>query len=339
MNLILDIKSLSKSYDNRKNIVVKNINLSVEKGKILVIVGESGSGKTTLIRLITGLTSQDEGIIILNDKIVASDSIFIRPEKRNIGMVFQDYALFPHLTVYKNIVYGISSSVNKVNKVKTVKEVLKLVGLEGYENRFPHQLSGGQQQRVSLARAIAPKPQLLILDEPFSNLDHNLRIQLREEVFDIIKKSNVTSIFVTHDTEDATAVADKIAVLKDGEIVQQGTTESFYKKPKNLYVASLFCSIVKLTNYDLEYFGYSSGIIDNTYAISFNNFEINKDCHYSTNLIILKSKHFRNIFLNTALLPNNKHLNFYSDINLSEKEVNVGFNKESLLVFNKDLKD
>ena len=135
------------------------------------------------------------------------------------------------------------------------------------------------------------------------------------------------------------AVADKIAVLKDGEIVQQGTTESFYKKPKNLYVASLFCSIVKLTNYDLEYFGYSSGIIDNTYAISFNNFEINKDCHYSTNLIILKSKHFRDIFLNTALLPNNKHLNFYSDINLSEKEVNVGFNKESLLVFNKDFKD
>jgi len=335
MNLILDIKSLSKSYNNRKNIVVKNVNLSVEKGKILVIVGESGSGKTTLIRLITGLTSQDEGIIILNNKIVTSDSIFIRPEKRNIGMVFQDYALFPHLTVYKNIAYGITSS---VNKVKTVKEVLKLVGLEGYENRFPHQLSGGQQQRVSLARAIAPKPQLLILDEPFSNLDHNLRIQLREEVFDIIKKSNVTSIFVTHDTEDATAVADKIAVLKDGEIVQQGTTESFYKKPKNVYVASLFSSIVKLTNYDLEYFGYHSGTLDKTYAITFNNFEINKDCDYSTNLIILKSKHFRDIFLNTALLPNNKHLNFYSDINLSEKEVNLGFNKESLLVFNKDLK-
>ena len=236
MNTILNIKSLSKSYNNRKELVVNNINLSIERGKILAIVGESGSGKTTLIRLISGLETPNEGAITLNEKIVTSDTVFVGPEKRNIGMVFQDYALFPHLTVYENVIYGISKL---INKEKTVNEILKLVSLVGLEQRYPHQLSGGQQQRVALARAIAPKPQLLILDEPFSNLDSNLRTQLREEIFSIIKKINATAIFVTHDIKDANAVADEILILKDGEILQYGTIKQVLNQPINKYVSNL----------------------------------------------------------------------------------------------------
>src|SRR5690606_846250 len=197
---MLTVNSLSKSFNKGKTFALRDVSFHLNQGDVYAIVGESGSGKTTLIRLIAGLESPDEGTIFINNELVSSIKKNVKPEKRNIGLVFQEYALFPHLTVLDNVLYGISKLKNKKEQAD---EVLSLVGLLDYKGRYPHQLSGGQQQRVALARALAPKPSLLILDEPFSNLDAMLRAQLRNEVFDIIKKSGVTAIFVTHDTQDA----------------------------------------------------------------------------------------------------------------------------------------
>ncbi|CAM1354103.1 ABC transporter ATP-binding protein [Tenacibaculum halocynthiae] len=237
---ILEINKLSKSFNNGKVIALNNITYSLEKGKIVSIVGESGSGKTTLIRLISGLEVLNNGEIKLNQKVVSSKSIFIEPEKRNVGMVFQDYALFPHLTVFQNVVYGISK---KSDKKEIVSEVLSLVGLEGMNTRYPHELSGGQQQRVALARALAPKPELLILDEPFSNLDVVLRNQLRKDLHQILKKTNCTAIFVTHDIKDAIAISDEIIVLQKGKVLEQGNTKDVFKESTNEYVRLLLDSI------------------------------------------------------------------------------------------------
>lgn len=237
---ILEINKLSKSFNNGKVIALNNVTYSLEKGKIVSIVGESGSGKTTLIRLISGLEVLNNGEIKLNQKVVSSKSIFIEPEKRNVGMVFQDYALFPHLTVFQNVVYGISK---KSDKKERVSEVLSLVGLEGMNTRYPHELSGGQQQRVALARALAPKPELLILDEPFSNLDVVLRNQLRKDLHQILKKTNCTAIFVTHDIKDAIAISDEIIVLQKGVVLEQGKTEEVFKESTNEYVRLLLDSI------------------------------------------------------------------------------------------------
>lgn len=234
---LLEIQNIYKRFNKGEVVALNNVSLGLEKGKILAIVGESGSGKTTLIRLITGLETLDEGEIKLNDEMVSSNQIFIAPQHRNVGMVFQDYALFPHLTIFKNIAYGISK---RPNKKERVKEVLELVGLTGMEKRYPHELSGGQQQRVALARAIAPNPELLILDEPFSNLDVILRNQLRQDIVSILKKTNTTAIFVTHDIKDALEVSDEILVLQNGNVLQQGNTQEVYKNPKGAYVELLF---------------------------------------------------------------------------------------------------
>jgi len=185
MQTTLNIKNLTKSFDQGKVKALDDVNFFVNKGDICAVVGESGSGKTTLIRLIAGLEELDSGEIHIENKLVASIKKNIAPEKRDVGMVFQEYALFPHLSVLENVVYGIKTS--KAKKERAL-ETLELVGLKGYEKRYPHELSGGQQQRVALARALAPKPSVLILDEPFSNLDAMMRHRLRNEVFNIIKK-------------------------------------------------------------------------------------------------------------------------------------------------------
>jgi iron(III) transport system ATP-binding protein len=237
MTNILSIKNLTKTYSNAELPAISNFNLDLKKGSILAIVGESGSGKTTLSRLIAGLETPDGGVIKLNDKIVTSNDTFIEPDKRHVGMVFQDYALFPHLTVKKNIGYGVSKLKNREQRIL---ELLKLVELEDLGARYPHQLSGGQQQRVALARALAPKPELLILDEPFCNLDANLRTQLRQDVFGIISKTQATVIFITHDTEDAVAVSDQMAVIKKGKLFQHDTTKTITSNSNNTYVLSLF---------------------------------------------------------------------------------------------------
>ena len=234
-NPILQLKNLTKTFSRGKVKALNLISFTLHRGKILAVVGESGSGKTTLIRLITGLETQDYGTIAFKNNVLSSDSIFIEPEKRNIGMVFQEYALFPHFTVFDNVAFGISG-----NKKERVAEVLDLVALKGFEKRFPHELSGGQQQRVALARALAPKPELLILDEPFSNLDVILRQQLRSDIKKILKKTNTTAIFVTHDIKDALKISDEILVLQKGNLLQYGNTEEIFKNPNCEYVSLLF---------------------------------------------------------------------------------------------------
>ena len=234
-NPILQLKKLTKTFSKGKVKALNEISFSLSKGKILALVGESGSGKTTLIRIITGLETQNNGSVVFKNNILSSNTIFIEPEKRNIGMVFQEYALFPHFTVFDNIAFGISK-----NKKERVTEVLDLVALEGFEKRFPHELSGGQQQRVALARALAPKPELLILDEPFSNLDVILRQQLRSDIKEILKKTNTTAIFVTHDIKDALKISDEILVLQKGNLLQHGNTDEVFKKPNCEYVSLLF---------------------------------------------------------------------------------------------------
>lgn len=235
----LQINSLSKKYTKKDAFAILDVSMEVEKGELLGLVGESGSGKTTLLRLIAGFEEPLNGAIYLNGEEIVGDSTFKAPEKRKIGMVFQDYALFPHLSIYNNLSYGLHRW-KSIDKKTRVREMLKLVGLEGFEERYPHQLSGGQQQRIALARALAPKPDLILLDEPFSNLDTLLKEQVREDIKMIIKSTGTTAIFVTHDTEDALSTADRIAILKKGEIQQIGTPEDIYKYPINTYVANFF---------------------------------------------------------------------------------------------------
>lgn len=240
---MLTINALSKSFDKGRNYAIENVTFNLKAGQVCAIVGESGSGKTTLVRLIAGLERPDHGSIVMGDKVIASLDKFVQPEKRKIGLVFQEYALFPHLTILDNVLYGISKMKHKKERAQ---EMLDLVGLSELGKRYPHQLSGGQQQRVALARALAPEPSLLILDEPFSNLDAMLRTQLRNEIFDIIKKTGVTVLFVTHDTQDALSVADEILILQKGKVIQKDVATNLYVKPNTLYVASLFGSTVHI---------------------------------------------------------------------------------------------
>ncbi|AYE33019.1 ABC transporter ATP-binding protein [Clostridium septicum] len=203
------IKDLSFKYDNSKDMIIDKFSLNIEKGEIVAILGASGCGKSTILRLIAGLEEPYSGEIILGNKIVVTDEKFVSPEDREVGMVFQDYALFPHLNVYENIKFGLHK-ISKKEQKEIVENMIKLVNLEGYENRYPYELSGGQQQRVALARALAPKPVIILMDEPFSNLDSHLRGKIREELKEIIKKSKTTCIFVTHDIEDVKAISDRV---------------------------------------------------------------------------------------------------------------------------------
>ncbi len=203
----LQINNLNFNY-NKNNNLIENFNLSVERGEVAALVGPSGSGKSTILRLTAGLEIPDSGKIILDGKILTDKDVFIAPEKRKVGMVFQDYALFPHLNVFQNIAFGIGHlSANK--KKQKVEELLVLVDLNGYGKRYPHQLSGGQQQRIALARTLAPNPKLLLLDEPFSNLDAQLRDDIRRQLKKIISEVGITTILVSHDKEDADFMAEK----------------------------------------------------------------------------------------------------------------------------------
>ncbi|PHS36490.1 MAG: ABC transporter [Alkaliphilus sp.] len=217
----LKIKELSFRYRNSSEKVLDQFHLSVSKGEIVSILGDSGSGKSTVLRLIAGLEIPKIGTITLKESILVDAKNFILPEKRGIGMVFQDYALFPHLTVANNVLFGIKH-LRKADRFKRMDEMLELVEMGEYKKRYPYELSGGQQQRVALARAIAPKPSILLLDEPFSNLDTALQMKIRRDVKNILKKANMTSIFVTHDREDVLDIADRVVVLKHGKIVKSG---------------------------------------------------------------------------------------------------------------------
>lgn len=205
------------TYDNANTEALRDIDLSVRDGEILALVGPSGGGKSTLLRVLAGLEKPQKGRIRLGEKTVVDSTIYTQPEKRSIGMVFQDYALFPHMTVGKNIEFGISE-MGAAKRKQRRDEMLQLVDLTGYEKRYPHELSGGQQQRIALARALAPQPKILLLDEPFSNLDTHLLEKVREELFQIIRQVGTTTIMVTHNRGDADSQADRIICIVDGQV-------------------------------------------------------------------------------------------------------------------------
>ena len=243
---MLELTNIYKKFPLMETYAVENTSFSLQKGETLALLGESGSGKTTLLRMIAGLEKPTKGSITLQNKLVFndSDSIFIKPEKRNVGLFFQHYALFPHLTVFENIAYGLSNKYyNKSQKRERVIEMLNLVELPNYEKRFAHELSGGQQQRIALARALAPKPKLLLLDEPFSNLDEQLKGEVRQQIKAILEKTQTTTILVTHDLQDALSLADKLAVMRNGKIEQLDSPQKLYQNPTTEYVATLFGEI------------------------------------------------------------------------------------------------
>tara|TARA_B100001123_G_scaffold44792_1_gene45881 strand:+ start:6862 stop:7893 length:1032 start_codon:yes stop_codon:yes gene_type:complete len=225
----LSCKNLHKQFGNHS--AVDSFNLNITKGELLALVGPSGCGKTTVLRLIAGLERLDAGQIDIAGIEVANPSLSLPPEKRSAGMVFQDFSLFPHMSLSNNVSFGMIGQKNAVRP--SPDDYLELVGLQGFGNRMPHELSGGEQQRGALARALASEPEILLLDEPFSNLDVNLRTHVREEVAQIIRASQVTTLLVTHDIEEAFSIADTIAVMKAGAIGQVGTAEALYSTPAN----------------------------------------------------------------------------------------------------------
>jgi iron(III) transport system ATP-binding protein len=214
-------------------VAVQDASLCVDRGGIVAVLGPSGCGKTTLLRLIAGFERPDRGVVEVAGRTVAGPGTWIPPEQRRVGMVFQDYALFPHLTVAQNIGFGLQRRV----RTERVRELISAAGLDGLDRRYPHELSGGQQQRVALARALAPAPELVLLDEPWSNVDPFLRETLRGEVAEIIRSLDVTAVLVTHDREEAFSVADRIALMREGTVVQEGTAEELYFAPASRWAA------------------------------------------------------------------------------------------------------
>ena len=234
--MFLEVSQLEVRYAGRAQAAVHGVTLSLKAGDIGVLIGPSGCGKTTLLRAVAGLEPVTGGEIRLTKSVVSSAALSVPPELRRIGMVFQDYALFPHLSVGRNVAFGIHQ-LPRAEQAARVAEVLKLVGLEGSEHRYPHELSGGQQQRVALARALAPRPQLMLLDEPFSNLDVDLRERLAHEVRGILKAAGATALFVTHDQFEAFAIGDVIGVMNEGHLHQWDDAYTLYHRPATRFVA------------------------------------------------------------------------------------------------------
>ncbi len=230
----LEIVHLLKSYHG--TLVLRDVSLSVHAGQIMALLGPSGCGKTTTLRLIAGFEWPDGGTIAINGRVVTSEAVRIPAEERRVGMVFQEYALFPHLSVADNIAFGLKGS-NREKQAR-VSEMLALVALPDVGDRMPYDLSGGQQQRIALARALAPQPDILLLDEPFSNLDAALRGQVRAEVRSILKQSGITCVFVTHDQEEALSLTDEVAVMLAGRVVQVATPQRLYRHPATPEVAA-----------------------------------------------------------------------------------------------------
>jgi iron(III) transport system ATP-binding protein len=236
---ILQLNNIGKKFTGSKEWAVKDFNLEVAQGEIVALLGESGCGKTTILRMIAGFETPGTGSITINGETVVGPGIFTEPQQRKVGIVFQDYALFPHKTVWENIRFGLFRLKQQQAREKAAT-IMELCGLTGLEKRYPHQLSGGQKQRVALARAMAPEPRIILFDEPFSNLDSMRKNQMRDDIRHIIRNTGATAVFVTHDTKDVLAIADKVSVMRQGTSLQSGAPEAVYNYPLNPYVADFF---------------------------------------------------------------------------------------------------
>ena len=231
----LVFEDVSKSYGRTPAAV--GLDLTVERGEIITLIGPSGCGKSTALRLMAGLERPDGGRILVADEVVAGVGTFVQPEKRRVGMVFQDHALFPHLSVERNVAFGLTGLPRSERRAR-VREVLELVRLADKAKRYPHELSGGEQQRVALARALAPRPAVVLLDEPFSSLDENLRAQVRAELVGVLRSTGTTAVFVTHDQTEALSIGDRVVVMQAGRIEQADTPQRVFEQPATRFVAS-----------------------------------------------------------------------------------------------------
>ncbi|WP_347714117.1 ABC transporter ATP-binding protein [uncultured Parvimonas sp.] len=302
--MFLEVKNLNKTYGEKE--VLKDVNFSLDEGNILCILGPSGCGKTTILNSIGGFIKNNSGKIFLNGE----DIISLNPEDRNISTVFQSYGLFTNKNVLENVAYGLKfRNVKKQDRINKSLEILKIVGLEGYEYRKVHELSGGQRQRVALARSLVISPRLILLDEPFSNLDKNLRITMRNEIKKLVKYFKMTTILVTHDQEDAFTMADRVILMNEGKIIQNSTVTELYNSPNSEFSLSFIGNSNKLDN-------------DN-----FIRPEKIKIVDYKTdNFAEIISKQFRGSFIEYQLKLNNKS-NILKVIELNTgKEKNIGDN-------------
>jgi iron(III) transport system ATP-binding protein len=234
LSAAIHVEAVSKSFGATR--AVREVSLEVERGELMAVLGPSGCGKTTLLRLIAGFEAPDGGSVTVGEETVAGPGGLVPPEKRRVGMVFQDFALFPHLTVEANVAFGLSRRPREEREELT-RRTLELVGLQHKTGRHPHELSGGERQRVALARALAPEPEVVLLDEPFSSLDATLRADLRREVELILRDAEATALLVTHDQEEALSLADRLAVMREGRIVQVGAPEEVYGRPASRWAA------------------------------------------------------------------------------------------------------
>ena len=236
-NYALELKNIYHEFET--SIAVNNLSISIERGEVVCLLGPSGCGKSTTLRLAAGLERIQSGEVFLDGKLVSSANFQMPPEQRDIGLVFQDYALFPHLSVIENTKFGLKKIAQEVSERRALNS-LKMVNMDSYCESYPHTLSGGEQQRVALARAMAPKPKLMLLDEPYSGLDARLRDSVRDEVLHLLKANECATLMVTHDSEEAMFMADRIVVMRGGQIVQTGKPEELYCNPVNAFVAGFF---------------------------------------------------------------------------------------------------
>ncbi len=233
---ILSVQNLTKRFGPEAPPVVHEVSFEVEDGEIFSILGPSGCGKTTTLRCVAGFEEASAGTIAVRDQTLSGPGVHVSPDARDVGIVFQNYALFPHLTVRENVAFGLDGASEAARSARA-QEALEMVGLDGFEDRRPQHLSGGQQQRVALARTLAPEPDLILLDEPFSNLDALLRQETRQEVRELLKNKGMSAVFVTHNQEEALSFADRLAVMRGGQLDQIGTPEDVYYHPRTLFVA------------------------------------------------------------------------------------------------------
>ena len=313
--MYLNIQKLVKYY-NKDNPIIKELDFSVKKGEFVSFIGESGSGKTTFLKCLAGLEKINSGKITLNNKILNDKDIFIKPHLRKIGLIFQDYPLFPHLNVLDNIKINLNESY-----YTNLDYYIDLMGLTNFLKRFPHELSGGEQQRVSIARALVREPDLLLMDEPFSNLDFAIKSKIQNEIYKILKKTNTTTILVTHDIKDTFDISDKLLVFKAGIVQQFDNPEEMYCNPANCYCAKMLGELNQIQIENKEFY------------IRPEKIKIVKDSKYKVKVekISFVGKEYK---IEATL--NGDILHFFSNNNISSSnELFIDFNKDDLLEFDK----